>query len=79
MATIHIDDMFRLALAELQQARRHLSEAASWARSDWTERRSLTAAESAARTAVFGVVGQCKAAIDEATGLICRIDEERAR
>lgn len=62
-----VAEMLGHTLDELDNARNGLSEAASWLRSDWRPvGSSLTAAESAARSAVFDEIGTAKAAIDRA-------------
>lgn len=75
MAPTTIDHILRNVLAELDTARHALSEAASWARSDWFDRRALTDAEAEARTAVFATAGAAKDAIDQTRGLICQAQD----
>jgi hypothetical protein len=70
MTTIRIEDMFGRIVDELNTARYALSEAAAWARSDWSDARGLTRKEAAARTAVFAAVQQAKDAIDRAKNRI---------
>jgi hypothetical protein len=70
MATVLIAEMFGNVIKNLDAARNSLGEAAAWARSDWSDRRSLTDDEAESRLLVFEAVHQAKDAIDDAKGLI---------
>jgi len=79
MAPIRIDDMFIRILNEFDTARGALTDAALWAKSDWSDGRVLTSDEAAARAAVFAVVQDAKQAIDQAKSHILRALDNRRR
>lgn len=63
------DEILGKALDELDEARRHLSEAASWLRSDWRPIGTpLTAEQAAWRDAMRKAIEEGKQLIDEAKG-----------
>lgn len=60
-------EMFRNALAGLDQARSSLSDASAWLRSDWVQPGTpLPATAADARTEMFELIGRAKGMIDEA-------------
>jgi hypothetical protein len=65
------NDIVAAALAELDTSRNGLSEAASWLRSDWRPLGTALPDDAGeARHRVLELIGQAKAAIDEAKGAL---------
>jgi hypothetical protein len=72
------DEIVMKALAELDNARNGLSEAASWLRSDWRPLgSSLSDGAAAGRTGGLELIGQAKALIDQAKGEMYRARGEQ--